>query len=76
MYYAYDRCNKYNMYKVGLIIVLIDTYLQVQQGKLKRAELKDCLKMLFPAKGDKDLENLINTLHDHEESVSEDEQDL
>mgnify|MGYP001800433221 FL=1 len=32
--------------------------------------------MLFPAKGDKDLENLINTLHDHEESVSEDEQDL
>lgn len=50
--------------------------MQVQQGKLKRSELKECLKLLFPAKNDKDIEILINTLHDPEENVSEDEQDL
>ena len=45
-------------------------------GKLKRSELKDCLKMLFPTKSDMQLETLINTLHDDKHTVAEDEEDL
>lgn len=48
----------------------------MQQGKLKRSELKESLKLLLPGKSDKQLEELINTLHDNTQEVDEDEHDL
>lgn len=50
--------------------------LQVKQGKLKRSEIKDCVKMLLPTKSDIEVEQLINDLHSAEEPVSESEEEL
>lgn len=55
-------------------------YLQIQQGKLPKSEVKACLRILLPHKTDAELEQLIAVLHtgnDEEDGVeSGSEQDL
>jgi len=65
------RGEKYARFLYKILVII-----QVQQGRLKRSDLADCLKMLFPLKSEAQLEELINQLHDPEETVTENEEDL